>query len=627
MAIAPHADWNGTAGTGYSNGGGAGVAEPTEATRTTYRPAGWWMIPESQPRFVDSYLLQVGADGSAGSVKFYCEGVTETVSTITLFADGTFGYQCEIDTSSELTDGGLSVFAEIIPTDGSAQNQLLGPITIWTNSNGTLDNTGTVFFIDSVSGNATAAGTTEDPYDTMENLVAGEAAGLDTANNWSGVEIRFKSATGNSLRVADLTAGVASTLDGELIVTYDPVTQSNRSVTIDIASETGTRVEVRNLRVKGLKIDQGILSIFRANVGLSADYVYEDCLFQGDGTSTNAPVGNGGNWYLIDCDAVGWLANSPAVNSRMVRNFDSSGGTGDIFTGALAVFGSTITTHTQSGGQHVDFTQFESPSSTAVNRILMNVQSLGQGGQGLFLTETTLGTAMTDWAFVNCVVDTAASQINWAVSGVRMYFCTMRCLGGFSLGPSVPMKSIPVTGMSGTFNAGATVTGGTSGVTATIPLAVDETGLSFLYFTSPSGTFTNGETVTENAGEATCVIAGTESYVSEGGNNVSYGNYFLELTGDDETFLEANWTFNYNAYESAITWKPGTNSNSVSDPFIDSATLDFSPSGMPKAALLASVPYDANGATRVSLTSMGALEEIVTANAITSDSGAAALLI
>lgn len=63
-------------------------------------------------------------------------------------------------------------------------------------------------------------------------------------------------------------------------------------------------------------------------------------------------------------------------------------------------------------------------------------------------------------------------------------------------------RYLPVSGGSGTFTVGETITGGTSSATATVSVV----GNGFLLLGSPSGTFTAGETVTGGSSSATATV-------------------------------------------------------------------------------------------------------------------------
>lgn len=61
---------------------------------------------------------------------------------------------------------------------------------------------------------------------------------------------------------------------------------------------------------------------------------------------------------------------------------------------------------------------------------------------------------------------------------------------------------IDISGITGTFQVGETITGGTSTETATVAFVGDD----FLIITSPSGAFTNGETITGGTSSATATL-------------------------------------------------------------------------------------------------------------------------
>ena len=616
MNISPHADWDGTAGSGYV---GSGENVPTDPTRTTYKPAARWMVTPVEERFSGTHKIQLSAFAKGGitGVTFYCEGSSTTVTDLTLFADGNYGYEVTIDTSAEGTDGELEIYAEIEPTAATAQNRVLGPINRWSNTNATLNNTGTVFYINTNGGASSAAGSYADPYDSFDSLKTGEAAGLPTANDWSGIEIRLMSATGN-----DFVLSGWNTNFGAVTVTYASEDHSSRGVTLDTVNGSNNVVSVSNTIFRGLVINQGV-PLYNNGAQFRL-FLWDDCLLQGDDVENSGIAVNlssDAQTSFINCDADTWISLAPYAKSLLVRNCTLNNGTGDILTGSRAAFGVTITAHTQEAGEHVDLLQIESTLATAENSIFQGVKSLSQGGQGIFITSTILGEAVRDIAFVNCILDSDQTDLNWPLDHMILYYCTVATVP-FRFNSGTAMEDLPVTGITGSFTALSTITGGTSGATASINKNASVSSGSSLWVISRSGTFTASETVTEDGGDGSATIDGSASYVNETGYSEMYGNYFTQLTSGVEAFMESDWTIDRNVFADALEWNPGSSYTILADPFIDSANDNFTPNGMTTAPRINQVPWDADGNARLTNTAIGSLEETIRPSLIHSASSA-----
>lgn len=132
-ALRPSAQWNGTAGSGFT-------ATPTDPTRTTAKPCCRLLVPSHQ-FFTDRLVVGVASYALNGStlvngverVRFHYEGGVAEVTQPSYRSfsryDGSnyqcFGYWVELVHTG--TSGNCDLYVEAVPTDATMQNRVIGP--------------------------------------------------------------------------------------------------------------------------------------------------------------------------------------------------------------------------------------------------------------------------------------------------------------------------------------------------------------------------------------------------------------------------------------------------------------------------------------------------------------------
>ena len=137
--IAPSAQWNGTAGTGF---GGSNPAAPSDPTRTTAKPVVRLLDPPNQ-YFTDALDISVMAFannagtliGGIDRVRFHFEGNVVEVSEMSLrsftrYDGSTYQLPCySVRLQKPASTAGIAnLFIEAIPADGTMQSRVLGPL-------------------------------------------------------------------------------------------------------------------------------------------------------------------------------------------------------------------------------------------------------------------------------------------------------------------------------------------------------------------------------------------------------------------------------------------------------------------------------------------------------------------
>jgi len=150
--LAPNVSWTGTAGSGYSTGGGSGVAVPTDPTRKTAKP---WCRPlfVNYDTFAESMTIGVDAGvlsglGTVESVEFYMEGNTYLVAAESYYnytdvngaSRWTYGFQCPIDYATTMflnATGAVEIYIKATPSNAGLQAQVIGPFVLYARAPGT----------------------------------------------------------------------------------------------------------------------------------------------------------------------------------------------------------------------------------------------------------------------------------------------------------------------------------------------------------------------------------------------------------------------------------------------------------------------------------------------------------
>jgi len=150
--LAPNVSWTGTAGSGYSTGGGSGVAVPTGPTRETAKP---WCRPlfVNYDTFAEAMTIGVDAGvlsglGTVESVEFYMEGNTYLVAAESYYnytdvngaSRWTYGFQCPIDYATTMflnATGAVEIYIKATPSNAGLQAQVIGPFVLYARAPGT----------------------------------------------------------------------------------------------------------------------------------------------------------------------------------------------------------------------------------------------------------------------------------------------------------------------------------------------------------------------------------------------------------------------------------------------------------------------------------------------------------
>lgn len=148
-ALAPTAQWDGTAGTGF--GAPGGVEVPTDPTRTTAKP---WCNPLFVPyqTFAEEITIGVQAGtfsqiGSVAYVTFYLEGnvaiasseTTHNFTDVNGVARQTYGWQCTFDYDTIMAQhatGTMNLYVKATPSNPAMQERVIGPFVMYARAPG-----------------------------------------------------------------------------------------------------------------------------------------------------------------------------------------------------------------------------------------------------------------------------------------------------------------------------------------------------------------------------------------------------------------------------------------------------------------------------------------------------------
>jgi hypothetical protein len=616
--LSPGNLWTGTLGTGGPT--------PTQPPRVKFYPIAHFDRPDYERIIVaENPNIKLGvlafAKGDIASVVFVCEGNSVKITNRTFNNEsGVWGFVVNIDLSEVEHEGAVTVSAIIYPADIEATPRVLTGWEIWVDD-GTRavvkNNPATdIYYINSDSGdNNTGNGTSGNPFQTIAGAATAVAA-LKGNLNFSGCTFRLQdSAAGYRYDIMDVP-GIGGEQSGYLII--ESADTNNKAVFNQGSGLYGYGA----LRVRDVVVDfsgsaaQGTAMF--GGEGSSARYRLwiENCNYTCvNGTQT---TGLSGSWQkrfitgVIAQDIGGAFSGLDFVKDCTGSNLN-----GDVFTATSCVINTHVSDANQIGEQHLDMDQIEvaglgSGEAFSVNALRYNV-SCGWNGAGIFYVRAPDNNWIADIAHVNGFyrrIGGNSSGINAPIEHILFYNCTF-ANDAISFGDHLSYESMPITGGSGEMTRNVTITGGTSGATATMGHTQSATA-DTLYFSNRVGTFLEGETITNSASGATCICDGPSTYIGTQGFNEVRGCAFSIGTPDPTTnaaFIESNIEFDSNNYSSG-SWTPGTNATTIANPFIDVGTVNYNPtSEMPVMPRLGQVLDDNQTVVRGTATKIGAFEQ------------------
>lgn len=345
--LGPSAFWNGTAGTGYNG------APPTDPVRTTAKP---FLRPlfVTNDVFVSDRTIVWDAQAQQGisKVRIYAEGnfVEVTSPSWVPYTDvnGTprlmYGYAATLSKAAfdaVTTSGAINIYAEAFPVDGTLQNRVMGPFTLY--------NRATEY----------AATRTVAPTGADHTTIT-------AALNW----ITTNSPSARNVRI-QITASGDYSMATAVTTKYDNAThwvtiEAAGGVTASItggATRANARIQYDGLRFRGsgMVLDHAKFAILMMeNTGAGLIWLDGATITQTGGKFAvfdgifpqqywmAMSSGTGRRFHATDCLTSGGIYNGFSV-CRLVRNCSITDASGDAFQNNECAHGATLLSASPSG--------------------------------------------------------------------------------------------------------------------------------------------------------------------------------------------------------------------------------------------------------------------------------------